>query len=45
MRVTLGYVGKIEAGILNLSLGKIYDLAQYLEVEAFDLLKQTTIEE
>lgn len=38
MNVTWSYVSKIEAGYLNLSLGKIYDLADYLKVDVWKLL-------
>ena len=38
MKVTWSYVSKIECGILNLSLGKIYDIANFLEIEVKDLL-------
>lgn len=38
MHVTWSYVAKIECGILNLSLGKIYDIAIFLDIDAKDLL-------
>lgn len=38
MGVTWSYVSKIECGILNLSLGKIYDIAEFLKVDIKDLL-------
>ncbi len=38
MGVTWSYVSKIESGILNLSIGKIYDLANYLKVDVWELL-------
>lgn len=39
MGVSWSYVSKIECGILNLSLGKIYDLAKFLKIDVKDLLK------
>lgn len=33
MGVSWSYVSKIECGILNLSLGKIYDIAKFLNIE------------
>ena len=39
MNVTWSYVSKIESGILNLSTGKIYDIANFLEVDISNLLK------
>ena len=33
MGVSWSYVSKIEAGILNLSLGKILEIADYLNIE------------
>ncbi len=39
MNVSWSYVSKIESGILNISLGKIYDLANYLDVNVSTLLK------
>lgn len=39
MNVSWSYVSKIECGILNLSLGKIYDIAQYLKIDITELLK------
>ncbi len=38
MSVTWSYVSKLESGILNLSLGKILEIAQYLEVDVQELL-------
>lgn len=38
MGVTWSYVSKIESGILNLSIGKIYDLANYLKINIKQLL-------
>lgn len=38
MGVTWSYVSKIECGILNLSVGKIYDIAAFLKVEISDLI-------
>ena len=37
--VSWSYVYKIEAGILNLSLGKILEIADYLNIEVDLLLK------
>lgn len=39
MNVSWSYVAKIECGILNLSIGKIYDIAQYLKIDIEKLLK------
>ena len=39
MGVSWSYVSKIEAGILNLSLGKILEIADYLNTEVDLLLK------
>lgn len=39
MGVSWSYVSKIEAGILNLSLGKILEIADYLNIEVDLLLK------
>lgn len=39
MNVSWSYVSKIECGILNLSMGKIYDIAQYLKIDIEELLK------
>lgn len=39
MNVSWSYVSKLESGILNLSLGKIVELADYLEVDVKILLK------
>ena len=39
MGVSWSYVSKIEAGILNLSLGKILEIADYLKIEVDLLLK------
>lgn len=38
MGVTWSYISKIEAGILNLSIGKIYDIAQSLNIDISILL-------
>lgn len=40
MNVSWSYVSKIESGILNLSIGKILDIASFLNVE-IDLLLNT----
>ncbi|MCM1264700.1 MAG: helix-turn-helix domain-containing protein [Candidatus Gastranaerophilales bacterium] len=37
MNVSWSYVSKIESGVLNLSLGKILEIATFLEIEV-DLL-------
>ena len=39
MNVSWSYVAKIEAGILNLSIGKLVELANYLNVDVSELLK------
>lgn len=39
MNVSWSYVSKIEAGILNLSIGKICELANFLNVDVDLLLK------
>lgn len=39
MGVSWSYVAKIESGILNLSLGKINDFANYLCVDINELLE------
>lgn len=39
MGVSWSYVSKIECGILNLSLGKIYDIANYLKINTDELTK------
>ena len=39
MNVSWSYVSKLESGILNLSLGKIVELANYLETDVKDLLE------
>lgn len=39
MGVSWSYVSKIECGILNLSLGKIYDIAHYLKINTDELVK------
>lgn len=38
MNVSWSYVSKIECGILNLSLGKIYDFATFLKVDIRELI-------
>jgi len=38
MKVSWSYTSKIECGILNLSLGKIYDIANFLKVDVKNLL-------
>lgn len=39
MNVSWSYVAKIESGVLNLSIGKIVDFANYLDVDINTLLK------
>lgn len=39
MNVSWSYVSKMESGILNLSLGKILEIAKYLNVDISVLLK------
>lgn len=39
MKVSWSYVSKIECGILNLSIGKLYDIANFLDVDLKNLLK------
>ena len=39
MNVSWSYVSKVEAGYLNLSVGKIADFAQYLDIDINILLK------
>ncbi len=39
MDVSWSYVSKIETGVLNLSIGKIFEIAQFLKVEVGCLLK------
>ena len=38
MGVSWSYVSKIESGVLNLSVGKILEIANYLEVDVSKLL-------
>ena len=38
MGVSWSYVSKLESGILNLSLGKLVELADYLDVDVRELL-------
>lgn len=39
MNVSWSYVSKIESGILNLSIGKIAEIADYLDLDISQLLK------
>jgi len=39
MNVSWSYVAKIESGILNLSIGKITEFSNYLDVDINELLK------
>ena len=38
MGVSWSYVAKIESGILNLSIGKIYEISRFLNVDINQLL-------
>lgn len=38
MGVSWSYVSKIECGILNLSIGKIYDISTFLDINVKNLL-------
>lgn len=38
MGVSWSYVAKIESGILNLSLGKLFELANYLKIDLKKIL-------
>lgn len=38
MGVSWSYVAKIESGILNLSIGKIYEISRFLDVDINQLL-------
>ncbi len=39
MNVSWSYVSKIESGVLNLSLGKILEIADFLHIDVSNLLK------
>ena len=39
MKVSWSYVSKLETGILNLSIGNLVELANYLEVDIKEILK------
>ena len=39
MNVSWSYVSKIEAGYLNLSIGKLVDIANYLKIDLGKLIK------
>ena len=39
MNVSWSYVSKIESGVLNLSLGKILEIADFLRIDVSNLLK------
>lgn len=39
MSVSWSYVSKIESGVINLSLGKILEIADYLKIDVSVLLK------
>lgn len=40
MNISWSYISKIEMGILNMSCGKIYDIAQQLDVDVSLLLNK-----
>ena len=40
MNVSWSYVAKIEMGTLNLSLGKLVELSNYLETDISEFLKE-----
>ena len=42
MEVSWSYVAKIESGILNLSIGKIYEISRFLDVDINQLLNIKT---
>lgn len=42
MGVSWSYVSKIESGVINLSLGKILEIANYLKIDISILLKINT---
>ena len=39
MNVSWSYVSKIEAGVINLSIGKILEISKYLNIDVAILLK------
>lgn len=39
MNVSWSYVSKIESGVINLSLGKILEIANYLDIDVEILLR------
>ena len=39
MKVSWSYVSKIESGVLNLSIGKILEISNYLNIEVDKLLQ------
>lgn len=39
MGCSWSYVSKIECGILNLSIGKIYEICEYLNIDICNVLK------
>lgn len=39
MGVSWSYVSKIECGMLNLSLGKVYDIANFLKADISEIVK------
>lgn len=39
MNVSWSYVSKIESGVINLSLGKILEIADFLKIDVSILLK------
>ena len=39
MKASWSYVSKLETGALNFSIGKLFELANHLEVDIKDILK------
>ena len=39
MKVSWSYVSKLETGALNFSIGKLFELANHLEVDIKEILK------
>lgn len=39
INLSWSYISKVESGVLNLSCGKVYDFAQFLETDVNELLK------
>lgn len=42
MNVSWSYISKVESGVLNLSCGKVYDIAKYLDIDAEILMSDLT---